>query len=433
MPQDSKVKELIINQLTKEQYKQLKNSGQLSSTELYIITDNEYYTEDDILFLLNKKQDKLIVGEGINIEDNIISINLEDFYTSNMIDELLQDKSDISQTGTSLDYTDNILTLKNIYGIELSSIKIVYTPEIDNVTINLSNSNQLQSIGEITRNGIPKYTWIGSQEEYEQAKLNGAITEFTEVLIIDSEIETVAPIVKYEAPTKLSQLANDMDFIDNEYFKSAQSNLENKIKNSINDENLVHKDGTEILSGFKKFKEKIIIENDNTKGRIGHKNINSSLEDGYIEFGENTLIFGKQNIDGELFDDKSNIFHEKNIIAGKNINITQENGIYKINSELFDNSVYIVESYINGTSGYNIYSNNYCEQWGRINGYTTLTFLKPFINANYSISIVPLEDMNDKYRNAQVTNLTESNCFISFGNFNEYTYQVSWRACGYIV
>ena len=338
MPQDNKIKELIINQLTKEQYKELKDNNQLSNTELYIITNNANYTEEEILTLLSSKQNKLTAGDGVTIEGDTITINLDDFYTSNAIDELLKNKSNVSDAGHSLDYTGNTLTLQDINGNELSSVGIIYNPEVDNVTINLSNTNKLQSIGEITRNGTPKYTWIGTQEEYEQAKLNGVITEFTEILITDSEAEIVSPIVQYNAPTKISDLANDMNFVSNDDLQSVKSDLENKINTGIDDTNLVHKDGNETIDGFKQFKEKIVIENGQNKGRIAHKPINSSLEDGYIEFGDNILIYGKQNINGELFDESHNIFHDGNLIAGDNISITEEYGVYKINSGAFSSA-----------------------------------------------------------------------------------------------
>lgn len=333
MPQDNNIKELIINRLTKVQYKELKDADLLSNTELYIITDNANYTEGELFTLLEAKQNKLIAGDGITIENNIITINLDDFYTSNAIDELLKEKSDISQTGYNLDYTDNILTIQNINGDELSSVRIVSIPELDNVTINLNNSNQLQSIGEITRNGIPKYTWIGTQEEYNQAKLNGVITEFTEVIITDSEIETITPIAQYDAPTKLSELANDMNFVVQSDLQSVKDELQADIEAGIDDTNLVHKTGNETIEGFKNFKEKIVIENGLNKGRIAHKPVDTSLEDGYIEFGDNTLLYGKQNIQGELFDEKHDIFHAGNLVAGNNITITKNNGVYSINGK----------------------------------------------------------------------------------------------------
>lgn len=52
-------------------------------------------------------------------------------------------------------------------------------------------------------------------------------------------------------------------------------------------------------------------------------------------------------------------------------------------------AISIVEAYVNGTEGYNLYSNGYCEQWGV--GHTSSTALtvvslkKPYIDTNYII------------------------------------------------
>ena len=49
---------------------------------------------------------------------------------------------------------------------------------------------------------------------------------------------------------------------------------------------------------------------------------------------------------------------------------------------------HITETYVNGTSGYRVWSDGYCEQWGTLtatNDEQTITFLKPFANTNYFI------------------------------------------------
>lgn len=51
---------------------------------------------------------------------------------------------------------------------------------------------------------------------------------------------------------------------------------------------------------------------------------------------------------------------------------------------------YIVETYANGMSGYNLWSNNYCEQWGERKSLVddeaiTITLLKPYANTDYVI------------------------------------------------
>ena len=68
-----------------------------------------------------------------------------------------------------------------------------------------------------------------------------------------------------------------------------------------------------------------------------------------------------------------------------------------LNAELFNNKLdrdhgndtkpYLKATYTNGTSGYRIWSDGYCEQWGRItataNGQKTITFAKTFKDTNY--------------------------------------------------
>lgn len=52
--------------------------------------------------------------------------------------------------------------------------------------------------------------------------------------------------------------------------------------------------------------------------------------------------------------------------------------------------IYLKTTYVSGTSGYNIWSNGYCEQWGRtsVNGDTsgtTATLVKTMANTNYCV------------------------------------------------
>lgn len=337
MPQENTTKQLIINKLSKEQYNELSSNSQLSNSELYVITDDNHYTEQEITTLLSTKQGLLTVGQGILIDENdIISLDLENVYLREEVDILLSSKSDLNVTGNSLEYDNNILTLKNVYGDVISSVTIKSLLQTDNITVSYNTEDKLQSIGEITKNNTPKYTWIGTQEEYNTAFEDGIIDEYTECLITDSEAESVTPIVQFEAPTKLSDLANDIDFATNALVQEVKLELENKIDTGIDDTNLVHKTGTEIINGFKTFTEEITIQNGETKGRISHKNTTSetpSITDGYIEFGENTLKYGKESEQGLLYHTSNDIFHSGNLVAGDNIQISNKNGVYTIDGQ----------------------------------------------------------------------------------------------------
>lgn len=337
MPQDNTAKQLIINQLTKEQYNELVNNSQLSSSELYVITDDNHYTENEIVTLLATKQDLLTVGENIIIDDNnVISLDLTNVYLKEEIDNLLNDKANSVEAGYSLTYEEDILTLKNKLGEELSSVKIRSFVRTDDITVSFNDQDKIQSIGEITKKGTPKFTWIGTQEEYEQDILNGVIDEYTECLITDSEAEGVTPVVQFEAPTKLSDLANDMDFTTNAVVQEIKSDLLEEINKPFDESNLVHKNGTEVIDGFKIFSNEITLQNADTKGRIVHKNTLSntpSITDGYIEFGENTLKYGRESEEGLMYHTSNDIFHSGNLVAGNNITIVEEDGIYKINGQ----------------------------------------------------------------------------------------------------
>lgn len=54
-----------------------------------------------------------------------------------------------------------------------------------------------------------------------------------------------------------------------------------------------------------------------------------------------------------------------------------------------DEKPYIEKTYVNGTSGYNLYSNGYCEQWGRVpageDSDYTITLLQPYKNTDYQV------------------------------------------------
>ena len=326
----------------------IQNATNTASGIIRIATEEEVKAGLDSLTAvtpkqLATKQDVLIAGNGLEIlEDGTINNTQTSAEWGNIIGNILDQedlnailltKANEEETAYELVYENSILTLKNRKGDTLSEVSINELPDVDDVTIVINEENKLQSIGEKTKSGTFKYTWIGTESEYTDAKDLGIIDEFTECIIIDSEAEKVVPIVQYEAPTKLSQLANDIEYITNDELQSVKTSLENKIDLQTDGAEIVHRVGNETIDGFKNFKQKIVIENGLGKGRIAHKPVDTSLEDGYIEFGDNTLLYGKQNIQGELYDEKHDIFHAGNLVAGNNITITKKDGVYKINGQ----------------------------------------------------------------------------------------------------
>lgn len=70
-------------------------------------------------------------------------------------------------------------------------------------------------------------------------------------------------------------------------------------------------------------------------------------------------------------------------------------GIDKNNKEYFSHPQ-IISTYVNGTSGYNIWSNGFCEQWGHVSSiakqtYSTITLLKKMKDTNYNMSATGTE------------------------------------------
>lgn len=86
------------------------------------------------------------------------------------------------------------------------------------------------------------------------------------------------------------------------------------------------------------------------------------------------------------------------------------------------------ETYINGTSWYRVYSDGWCEQGGNMQTTATVTFLKPFSNANYSVIATLTNGSVSNYEPIIVTDKTTSSCKIN----NSRSRRCDWRAYGYI-
>ena len=230
MSQDTKVKQLIVNQLSKEQYKQAKLDNILSNTELYIITDDYHYTEQEIQSILSTKQDKLTTSGKINIdENNVISVDLSDYD---------------STLGSGLEYENSVLTLVSKDGKVLSNVTIKSTPDVDDTTIHLNNGEQLEVIGNVTKDGTTKYDWIGTKEEYEQGLTSGLITNTTTCFITDDEQDLITG-GDILIPTKLSQFANDTNFVNSEILNNSIATKVDKVegKSLIDDAEIVRLSG----------------------------------------------------------------------------------------------------------------------------------------------------------------------------------------------
>ena len=119
-----------------------------------------------------------------------------------------------------------------------------------------------------------------------------------------------------------------------------------------------------------------------------------------------------------------------------------------LNSELFNGKAdvdtpsiqapYIKDTYVNGTSGYNIWSNGYCEQWGRVTvgskSSATVTLLKAYSNLNYKAIAISIGGMNmvgDYPQNGQVQSIDSTSQITVCNGESQRT--VQWETGGYLV
>lgn len=101
----------------------------------------------------------------------------------------------------------------------------------------------------------------------------------------------------------------------------------------------------------------------------------------------------------------------------------------------------VVETYTNGTSGYRLWADGYCEQWGRVQtpshqyGQTTVDLLKTMADKNYSITLGGRNPtMNGNYC-FSVGGAVEPTYFVIFderSTGSNHTNDCYWVVKGYI-
>ena len=98
--------------------------------------------------------------------------------------------------------------------------------------------------------------------------------------------------------------------------------------------------------------------------------------------------------------------------------------------------VQLITTYVSGTSGYNIWSNGYCEQWGytkvKGNTETAVTLSKTFSNTNYNVNGTNNTYYNNsRYSCAPCIKKTAANK-LTIGNIEDTDVTYSWFVCGYL-
>ena len=87
---------------------------------------------------------------------------------------------------------------------------------------------------------------------------------------------------------------------------------------------------------------------------------------------------------------------------------------------------YIVKTHVNAKVGYNIYSNNYCEQWGYAQA-GKVSFPKPFKDTNYGINTTAWDDGS-----AEATSYADPTTTSFTLRTAKSDHYASWKAWGYI-
>ena len=88
----------------------------------------------------------------------------------------------------------------------------------------------------------------------------------------------------------------------------------------------------------------------------------------------------------------------------------------------------IIDTYAYDTSGYRIWSDGYCEQWGRTGNKTNvaITLTKKMSDTNYNIQITVINSNGDQ--NWAATNITVNGFTILDSENKEH----SWKVSGYL-
>jgi len=97
---------------------------------------------------------------------------------------------------------------------------------------------------------------------------------------------------------------------------------------------------------------------------------------------------------------------------------------------------YVVETYVNGTEWYRVYSDGWVEQGGRFSSAdkanTTVTFLRPFANTDYTPIVGQQFGVNGQtqYRTFNISTISSDSMVVH--NATNGTNTCIWMACGYV-
>ena len=175
--------------------------------------------------------------------------------------------------------------------------------------------------------------------------------------------------------------------------------------------------------------------------------INNNVSNYLILSNSNgNISFSKNAVSSIYFDEINNlIFSTGGIeISGAAIIALSESAddlvtllkVKKIFRILDENTPHIKESYTNGASGYRIWSDGYCMQWGSTNlnnTVLTITFTKTFANSNYNVVLqqTKMGSGTGSYFNTVLV-LSKSNGSMSAKSGQAENPTVDWKVSGYL-
>lgn len=162
------------------------------------------------------------------------------------------------------------------------------------------------------------------------------------------------------------------------------SNLTNLPSGGSVPTNMVTTDTAQTISGDKELTGITTISND-IKFTIGKK-ITTPDGQWLMQLGAGFIGIGTSMKPLQTYDGSNYYLHNKSIIAGNGIKITEPNSSeIEISST---STAYVAEEFVDGTEGYRVWSNGRCEQWGQKTSTTdiqTVTFLKTYANTNFTL------------------------------------------------
>ena len=178
--------------------------------------------------------------------------------------------------------------------------------------------------------------------------------------------------------------------------------------------------------------------------------VNSRSATSFYADGTGTLLNADRNITASWlaqgYIDRSNINTDYNLYyyCGDTLQNVDLINIARMQEQITDINAptrgYLVESYVNGQSGYRLYSDGFCEQWGYSNTDTnslrTVTFLKPYKDTNYAVTLGAsnIDDNNTNTRIVKIASITTTN-MVTTGVFNNSIltdFHFYWRTLGYV-